>query len=106
MLNKVRTRVLIICLNGFKQRLQGDVVINQRLLIDNDLILSDVATKTQNVSNTGHCAQLEFHDPVLNRTEFLVSLSLANNLIEIDLSRSGSDRTHLRLKTLRDMIFR
>src|SRR5205085_11142468 len=41
MLNEVGSCVLIIILDGIKERFESDVVVNQRLLIDDDLILFD-----------------------------------------------------------------
>src|SRR6185436_6620460 len=47
MFDEVGARVLIIVLDGFKERLERDVVANQRLLIDDHLILLHVAAKAE-----------------------------------------------------------
>ena len=56
--DKVRPGVLIVGLNSVEESLQRDVVVHQRLLIRNDLILLDVSAKAQYIGNAGHCAQL------------------------------------------------
>ncbi len=105
MFDEVRARVLIVVLDGLKKRLERDVVTNQRLLIDDDLILFDVAAKAEHISHTRHSAQLQLYDPILNRAQFLVGLSVADDLIKIDLTGPGGDWSHLRLKAGGDTIF-
>src|SRR6185503_4446516 len=99
MLDEVGARVLIIVLDGFKERLESDVVADERLLIDDDLILLDVAAKTEDIGDAGHGAQLQLYDPVLNRAQFLVALSVADDLIKINLPSPGGDWSHLRLES-------
>src|SRR6185369_7691851 len=106
MFDEVGARVLIIVLDGFKERLERDVVTNQRLLIDDDLILLDVAAKAEHVGDARHSAQLQLYDPILDRPQFLVALSVADDLIKIDLTRPGGDWSHLRFEAGRDTIFR
>src|SRR5689334_12595883 len=105
MLNEVSSGVLIIVLDGLKERFESDVVTDQRLLIDDDLILLNISTKTEYISYAGHSAQLQLYDPILNRTQFLIALSVANDLVKIDLSRAGSDWSHLRFEPCRDAVF-
>src|SRR6185503_3315626 len=106
MFDEVGARVLVIVLDGFKERLERDVVANQCLLIDDDLILLDVAAEAEHVSYARHSAQLQLHNPILNRAQFLVGLSVAYDLIKIDLTGPGGDWSHLRLKSGGDTIFR
>src|SRR6185369_3624251 len=105
-LDEVGARVLIIVLDGFEERLERDVVANQRLLIDDDLILLDVAAKAEHVGDARHSAQLQLYDPILDRPQFLVALSVADDLIKINLTRPGGDWSHLRFEAGRDTIFR
>src|SRR6185369_4528260 len=105
MFDEVGARVLIVVLDGFKERLERDVVANQRLLIDDDLILLDVAAKAEHISHARHGAQLQLYDPILNRAQFLVGLSVADDLVKIDLTGPGGDWSHLRLKSGGDAIF-
>src|SRR5215831_19325117 len=89
MLNEVSSRVLVIILNGLKERLESDVVVHQCLLIYDDLILLHIAAKAEHVGDSRHGAQLQFYHPVLNRAQLLVALSVADDLIKIDLTRPG-----------------
>ena len=97
--DEVCAGVLIIVLNGLKERFERDVVIDQCLLIDYDLVLFDVAAKAQYVSDTRHRAQLQFDDPILNRAQLLVALGVPDDLVEIDLAGAGGDRSHLRFES-------
>src|SRR5689334_443955 len=56
MLDEVSSGVLIIVLDGFEERFERDVVTDQRLLIDDHLILLDVAAKAEHVRDTRHGA--------------------------------------------------
>src|SRR5437867_8889614 len=104
MLNKIRAGVLIVVLNCFKEGFERDVVVNQRLLIDDDLILLDVSAKAQHVGNTWHCAQLQFDDPILNRAQLLIGLAVADNLVKIDLACTRRDGPHLRFESGRNVL--
>src|ERR1041385_8161915 len=106
MLDEVGAGVLIVCLNRVEQRFQRDVVINQRLLIDDYLVLLYVAAETQHISDAGHRAQLQLDDPILNRAQLLIALAMADDLIEIYLTGSGGDGTHRRLEPRRNILFR
>ena len=99
MFDEVCAGVLIIVLNGLKERFERDVVIDQCLLIDYDLVLFDVAAKAQYVSDARHRAQLQFDDPILNRAQLLVALAVPDDLVEIDLAGAGGDRSHLRFES-------
>ena len=101
MLDEVGSSVLIVRLNGFEERLQRDVVVDQRLLIDDDVILFDVSAKAEYISDTGYCSQLQFDDPVLNGTQFLIALSTTYYFIKINLTGTSSDRTHTRFEPSR-----
>src|SRR6185369_2532980 len=105
-LDEVGARVLIIVLDGFEERLERDVVANQRHRIDDYLILLDVAAKAEHVGDARHGAQLQLYDPILNRAQFLVGLSVADDLIKIDLTGAGGDWSHLRLESGGDTVFR
>src|SRR5262249_32268156 len=106
MLDEVRACVLIIGLDGLKERFESDVVANERLLIDDDLILLYVAAKAEHVGDTRHGAQLQLYDPILNRAQLLVALSVADDLVKINLTRAGSDWSHLRFESGWDAVFR
>src|ERR1041385_3339972 len=105
-LDKVGARVLIVVLNSFEKSFERDVVTHQRLLIDDYLILLDVTAKTETVSDAGHGSQLQLHDPILDRAQLLVALSVADDLVEIKLTRARGDWSHLRFESGRDAVFR
>src|SRR4029078_2934407 len=106
MFDEVGACVLIIVLDGFKERLERDVVTNQRLLIDDDLILLYVAAKAEHVRDGRDSAKWQLYDPILNRAQLLIALSVSHDLIKIDLTGAGGDWSHLRLKSSGDTIFR
>ena len=58
MLDKVCPGVLIVVLNCFEERFERDVVIDERLLIHDDVILLDVSTKAKHIGDAGHGSQL------------------------------------------------
>ena len=103
MLDKVRAGVLIVRLNRLKKGFERDVVIDQRLLIDDDLILLDVSAKAKHVGDTGHRSQLQLDNPVLNCAQFLIALAAADDLVKIDLAGSGGDGAHRGFKPCRDV---
>src|SRR5882724_1981780 len=106
MFDEVGAGVLIVVLNRFEKRLERDVVVNQRLLIGDDLVLLYVSAKTEHVRDARHSAELQLDDPILNCAQLLVALSVADDLIEINLPGAGGDRAHLRLESRRDTVFR
>ena len=65
--DEIRAGVLIVRLNRLKEGFQSDVVADQSLLVDDHLVLLHVAAKTQHVRDAGHRAQLQLHNPILNR---------------------------------------
>src|SRR2546423_10016557 len=99
MLDEIGSGVLIVRLDRFEQRLERDVVINQGLLIDNDLVLLYIAAKAQHVGDAGNGAQLQLYDPILDRAQLLVALPVSDDLIKVNLTSAGSDRTHGGLET-------
>src|SRR5436190_15706558 len=104
MLDEIRSSILIVVLNCFEERLERDLVIDERLLIDDYVILLHIAAKAEHIGNAGHRSQLQFHYPVLNGAQLLSALAATDDLIKIDLSRSGGDGSHAGLKTRRDAI--
>ena len=88
-LDEVGAGVLIVVLDRFEKRFQRDVVVDQRLLVDDDLILLNVAAKAEHVGDAGHGAQLQLDDPVLDRAQFLIALAPAG---DFDRDRSGRCR--------------
>src|SRR3954462_14994157 len=104
MLDEVGPSVLIVVLNCFEKRLERNLVINEGLLIDDDVVLLDVTTKAQHVSDSGHCPQLQFHYPILNGAQFLSALAGTDDLIKIDLSSTGGNWSHPWLEPCRDAI--
>ena len=99
MFDEVCAGVLIVRLNRVEQSLERDVVIDERLLIDDDLILLHIAAETEHIGNAGNGPQLQLHDPILNRAQLLIAPTVAHDLVEIDLAGAGGDRTHRRLET-------
>src|SRR6185369_5276807 len=105
MFDEVRAGVLIVGLNRVEESFQRDVVIDERLLIDDDLILLNISAKTEDVGDARHGAQLQLHNPILNRAQLLIALPVTHDLIEIDLARAGRDWPHRRFKTGGDVFF-
>src|SRR2546423_8495398 len=106
MFDEIGAGVLIVVLNRFEKRFKRDVVVDQRLLIGDDLALLYVSAKTEHVRDARHSAELQLDDPILNCAQLLVALSVADDLIKINLPGAGSDRTHLRFESRWDAVFR
>ena len=56
MLDKVGTGVLVVVLDRFEKRIQRNVVVNQRFLIYDHLVLLYIAAEAEHVGDPGHRA--------------------------------------------------